>query len=157
MSDVYEKISELLCIRGMNRRQLAEAAEIPYSSLMSAFSRKSGSFSHDHLQRIAKALNTSVDTLLGTGPSIAHSFNEGIRWLDLGEIRNIEDAVWGLLYKQGYVVHINSDNVHAILDIKNNTSYLVSELGYKKLVSSIKSFALFQVKQLLDETRNEEE
>jgi len=64
MIDMYDKIGDLLKSKKINRRQLAETAGIPYSSLTSAFNRKSKSFSYNYIQKIADALGIPISELL---------------------------------------------------------------------------------------------
>ena len=64
METVYDRIEQRLKEINMNKRQLADEAEIPYSTLISAFNRKSSSFSFDYLEKIAKVLNIDIDYLL---------------------------------------------------------------------------------------------
>jgi len=61
---MYDKIENILKDRNISKKQLAEKAGIPYSSLISALNRKSESFSTDYIKKIANALNLPVVELL---------------------------------------------------------------------------------------------
>jgi len=62
--DLYDRIEERIAGMGINKRELADKAGVPYSTLISAFTRRSTSFSVEHIQKIADALDTTVDYLL---------------------------------------------------------------------------------------------
>lgn len=64
MKNMYERIDELLKKRNMTKKQLAQAASIPYSTLISAFNRSSETMSFDYVKRMATALEISVNELL---------------------------------------------------------------------------------------------
>ena len=64
MPDMYDVIQELLNQKDMNKKELANKAGIPYSSLISAFNRRSDSFSSSYLQKIAIALDVSMNEIL---------------------------------------------------------------------------------------------
>jgi len=63
--EIYGRIDELLQAKKLSRRRLATIAKIPPTTLQSAFGRKSKGLSFEYLQRIADALDVSVDYLLG--------------------------------------------------------------------------------------------
>lgn len=68
-----ERIDSLLKARNMSRRQLAISADIPPSTLQSALERNR-SFSFEMLQRIAKALDVTInDIVAGDWGSLAHT------------------------------------------------------------------------------------
>lgn len=65
MATIYDRIEAVLAEKGMSKQQLADSTMIPYSSLISAFNRKSSSFSHDYLSKIALALQVDINVLMG--------------------------------------------------------------------------------------------
>lgn len=76
MADMYDIINSLLNEKDMNKKELAEKAKIPYSSLISAFNRRSESFSATHLQKIAIALEVTVDEMLGFASESSDRYHE---------------------------------------------------------------------------------
>lgn len=64
--DLYTRIDAALLRKNMSRRALAEKAGIPYSTLASAFSRKTAGLSFETLQKIAVALGVTVMDLTGS-------------------------------------------------------------------------------------------
>lgn len=64
MNGMYERINELLKKRNMTKKQLAQAASIPYSTLISAFNRSSENMSFDYVKRMATALEVGVYDLI---------------------------------------------------------------------------------------------
>lgn len=68
-----ERIDSLLKARNMSHRQLAIFADIPPSTLQSALERNR-SFSFEMLQRIAKALDVTInDIVAGDWDSLTHT------------------------------------------------------------------------------------
>ena len=65
MCNMYDLIQKILADRHMSKKDLAGKAGIPYSSLISAFNRRSESFSSTYIQKIASALGVSVGDLMG--------------------------------------------------------------------------------------------
>ena len=98
--DMYDIINSLLNQRDMNKKELAEKAGVPYSSLISAFNRRSESFSHSHLQKIAAALDVSVDEILD------HASDERDR--HKAEVYGLlEDIGFTLDFDEGYNLYGN--------------------------------------------------
>lgn len=62
--DMYDKILKLLDEKGITKKDLSKRTGIPYSSIVSAFSRRSNSFSVSHIQNIAAALNIPISEIL---------------------------------------------------------------------------------------------
>jgi len=62
---MYSRIDEELKEKGITKKQLAKMADIPYTTFMSAYSRKSGSFSIEYIKKIAAALDMSIGYLMG--------------------------------------------------------------------------------------------
>ena len=62
--DIYNKLDDILKNRGMSRRQLANDAGIPPTTLQSVFARKKN-MTIEMLLNIAKVLNVDIITLLG--------------------------------------------------------------------------------------------
>ena len=61
--DLYNRIDKIINHKGMSRRQLAIACEIPPSTLQTALSRHSG-LTLENLQKIADVLNVPLGKLL---------------------------------------------------------------------------------------------
>jgi len=62
--DMYDRIEDLISSIGMTKKELAHKAEVPYSTLTSAFGRRSTSFSLAYIQRIASTLDVTADYLI---------------------------------------------------------------------------------------------
>lgn len=62
---IYDNIDNLLHERGINRKQLAQMAGIPYSTLASAFSRKQKNFPIKYAKPIAQVLGVDIEVLYG--------------------------------------------------------------------------------------------
>lgn len=60
----YDKVNELMEMKKIKKSKMCEDLGIPYTSLMSAFSRKSKSISIDVVEAIANYLEVSVDYLI---------------------------------------------------------------------------------------------
>lgn|GEM_PF-4240347 len=66
--DMYNRIENLIKEKGLSKKELAAMSEVPYSSLISAFNRRSNSFSNDYVKKIAASLGCTIDYLVGTVP-----------------------------------------------------------------------------------------
>ena len=108
MGDMYEIINALLNERDMNKKELAEKAGIPYSSLISAFNRRSQSFSSSYIQKIAAVLEVSVDEVLGLASEMDES-----RKTRMYEF--LEDSGFTLDFDEGYdlygKINLNHDEL----------------------------------------------
>lgn len=63
--DIYSNIDKLLEQKKLSRRKLAMLAEIPPTTLQSAFSRKTENLSFDTIKRIANVLEVTPFDLMG--------------------------------------------------------------------------------------------
>jgi len=105
LADMYDIIQALLNQKDLNKRQLAKLADIPYSSLISAFNRRSESFSSSHLQKIASALEVTVDDILEhTSHGEEKRFNE--------IIDTLEDMGFSFEYDDNYNLYGNLNLLH---------------------------------------------
>lgn len=61
---MYDRILKLLDEKGITKKDLSNKTGIPYSSIVSAFSRRSDSFSVSHIRKIADKLNVPISEIL---------------------------------------------------------------------------------------------
>ena len=64
MSNIYDTIEFMLAKNNMYKKDLAAKTDIPYSSLISAFNRRSDSFSLTNLRKIAELFEMTIDDLV---------------------------------------------------------------------------------------------
>jgi len=92
METMYSRIERILKEKGMNKRELADITKIPYSTLISAFNRKSQGFSVEYVGAIAEALGYKIDYLLYgdisedlkffRGDEFFHETGDGVDYVD---------------------------------------------------------------------------
>jgi len=82
----YDKVNKLIKEKQIKKNKMCEDLNIPYTSLMSAFSRKSKSISIDVVEKIADYLEVSVDYLIRKD---INDTQYGIEPLSLPEVSNI--------------------------------------------------------------------
>lgn len=82
----YDKVNKLIKEKQIKKKKMCEDLNIPYTSLMSAFSRKSKSISIDVVEKIADYLEVSVDYLIRKD---INDTQYGIEPLTLPEVSNI--------------------------------------------------------------------
>lgn len=93
---MYDRISKLLDEKGITKKDLSIRTGIPYSSLVSAFSRRSNSFSISHIRKIAAALNVPINEILNDEQLELKRLNSAYRGLlsILESLYDIVDIVW---------------------------------------------------------------
>ena len=111
----YDYIEFLLEEKRISKRKLAKMANIPYNTLMSAFHRRSTSFSIEYLGQIADVLGVTVDSLRVHKP-VVFKTSEG------KEIHTMMPVPVGEQTKK------HDKNKHAIAENYNNSSETGKEL-----------------------------
>lgn len=99
--------------RGLNLRQLAINAEIPYNTVYAIVKRKSKRIDSETLQRIAAALGVSVDSLLG---EYERGYKEGF---ELG-VYGTDIDIHGDLMMKGYSFSSLEERVVRSLSLLNS-------------------------------------
>lgn len=89
---MYDRILKLLDEKGITKKDLSKKTGIPYSSIVSAFSRRSNSFSVSHIQEIAAALNVPISEILNDEQFEAKRLNAAYMGL-LSLLESLYDTV----------------------------------------------------------------
>lgn len=154
MSDIYDRIDELLKKRGWSRRQLAVAAEIPPSTLQSAFDRKTKNLSSDYVSRIAVVLDVNMDDLVDDELKeqaraytlLANAFNP--------KRDNTKDGFYSLVSNSQTAELIEKSRQRAILKFLSDTDTAVSDDDLVKMLldnfDNLNRFGKFEAVLLLD-------
>lgn len=74
--NIAERLEQLMITRGMNRRQLSIAANIPYTTIDGIFKRSSDNVKLTTMIKLADYFNVTLDYLVGRGPDRQLSTSE---------------------------------------------------------------------------------
>lgn len=108
---MYDRILKLLDEKGITKKDLSKKTGIPYSSIVSAFSRRSNSFSVSHIQKIAAALNVPISEILNDEQFEAKRLNAAYMGL-LSLLESLYDTVdidWHKTVDSGGVEEYDGD------------------------------------------------
>lgn len=99
MSDMYDRIEDILKQKNMSKRQLAINAGIPYQTIVSAFRRRSEGLSLEYKLKIADVLQVKISDLYGWDEDEKHieSIRTGVTLLELTKKSN--PLVYDLLFR----------------------------------------------------------
>ena len=138
--EIYSRIDALLMRQNISRRGLAEKAEIPYSTIASAFSRKSAGLSFETLHKIASALGVSVMDLTGSKDDYWHTPESTFDF-------------W--LRSLGYEIGGDSSEGYMwINQIEENKSFEFSLKEFSELQTAVAKFTKYQIYEILKDRRS---
>ena len=133
--NIYKNIDRLLQERGMSRRQLAIAADIPPSTLQSALAREKN-MTTDMLLKIATALEVTSGSLIGFGI-------DSVKANPFFWSADLEDKLKQIGYSTGF------DEDNAILWINYPDGTLeVREENLEELHTSTNEYMRFKLEEL---------
>lgn len=139
MSDFYDSVQAILTQRHITKKELATKADIPYSSLISAFNRRSESFSTSYIRRIAEVLNVPLTDLIPVEQAEAVRMNAGFR----GLIAILESAYsnvqvcWEYVTDSDGIPEYNGD-YHVLLTTNDNIEVTLSKSEFEVLFGFVK-------------------